>query len=156
MRVVECTSADSKHPTCFASSFADFCSFLVGGTCISIHPWTLQRDSRNFYPHNDSFWPDRWLDSKDRKVFGDANKPFVDHDQFVHNTEAFIPFSTGPRVCPGKSIALIEIRLVTACIIRNFDLNAVDGYNLEEWEKALEDVFILKKHPMLVNLVERG
>jgi cytochrome P450 len=89
-------------------------------------------------------------------MFGDSNKPFVDHDKVVHNTEAFIPFSTGPRICPGKNIAMIEMRIVAACIVRNFDLEEVEGYDIDEWENTLEDMFILKKYPLPVVLVERG
>jgi cytochrome P450 len=156
MKVVEYTSADSKHPLCFVSSFADLCSFLAGGTSISIPAYSLQRDPRYFYPFDASFWPDRWLDPKERKVFGDATKPFVDHDQVVHNTAAFIPFSTGPRICPGKNIAMIEMQIVAACIMRNFDLKAVEGYDIDEWEKHLGDLFIVTKGPLPLVLVERG
>jgi cytochrome P450 len=156
MKVVEYMSADSKHPNYFVSSFADFCSFLASGTSISIPPYSLQRDPRYFYPYNASFWPDRWLDPKGRKVFGDVDEPFVDHDKIVHITEAFIPFSTGPRICVGKNISMIEMRIVAACIVRNFDLEAVEGYDIDEWEKNLEDVFIFKKYPLPVVLVERG
>jgi cytochrome P450 len=156
MKVVECTLADSRYPNCFVSSFTDLCSFLAIGTSISIPPHSLQRDPRYFYPYETSFWPDRWLDPKDRKVFGDATKQFVDDDQVIHNTAAFIPFSTGPRICPGKNIAMIEMRIVAACIVRNFDLEEVEGFDIDGWEKTLEDVFILKKYPLPVVLVERG
>jgi cytochrome P450 len=89
-------------------------------------------------------------------VLGDATKQFVDHDQVVHNTAAFIPFSTGPRICPGKNIAMIEMRIVAACIVRNFDLEEAEGYDIDGWEKKLEDMFVLKKYPLPVVLVERG
>lgn len=55
-----------------------------------------------------SFDPDRWLTAP-----GDLQK---------HNTKAFLPFGTGPRFCPGRNLALLEIKMVLAMICRNFDV----------------------------------
>jgi cytochrome P450/nitrite reductase/ring-hydroxylating ferredoxin subunit len=37
----------------------------------------------------------------------------------------FVPFGSGPRICPGRSLALIEIRVVLATLLRSFDLERV-------------------------------
>jgi cytochrome P450 len=39
-----------------------------------------------------------------------------------HNPRAFIPFGAGPRFCPGRGLALLEIKAVLAMLVRNFDL----------------------------------
>ncbi|MGR9091618.1 MAG: cytochrome P450, partial [Gammaproteobacteria bacterium] len=36
------------------------------------------------------------------------------------------PFGTGPRFCPGRNLALAEIKIVLAMLCRNFDLALTD------------------------------
>jgi cytochrome P450 len=37
----------------------------------------------------------------------------------------FVPFGSGPRICPGRSLALLEIRVVLATLLRSFELQRV-------------------------------
>jgi cytochrome P450/nitrite reductase/ring-hydroxylating ferredoxin subunit len=37
----------------------------------------------------------------------------------------FIPFGSGPRICPGRSLALLELRVVLATLLRSFELERV-------------------------------
>jgi cytochrome P450 len=37
-----------------------------------------------------------------------------------HNRNAFIPFGAGPRFCPGRNLALLEIKMAIAMLCRNF------------------------------------
>ena len=55
------------------------------------------------------FNPARWL-------------PGARQDTCPHNPRAFVPFGGGPRFCPGRNLALLEIRMVLAMVCRNFDL----------------------------------
>ena len=63
-----------------------------------------------------SFKPERWLTG--------AGEGQI-------NQRAFIPFGSGPRLCPGRSLALLEMKLVLVMIMQNFiikpcvDLNSV-------------------------------
>ena len=59
------------------------------------------------------FRPDRWLEA------GGA-EPGAPHD-----TGAFLPFGAGPRFCPGRNLAMLQIRTVLAMLCRNFDLAPV-------------------------------
>lgn len=50
----------------------------------------------------------------------------------VHNTDAFTPFGGGPRYCPGRNLAILEIRMVISMLFKNFDIEMVtphDGIN---------------------------
>jgi cytochrome P450 len=38
-----------------------------------------------------------------------------------------LPFGYGPRMCPGRNLALAELRSATLMLARNFDLEAVPG-----------------------------
>jgi cytochrome P450/nitrite reductase/ring-hydroxylating ferredoxin subunit len=65
-------------------------------------------DARHF-ADPDAFRPGRWIDSNGGN-----------HDASVH-----LPFGSGPRICPGRSLALLEMRVVLAMLYRNFDVERV-------------------------------
>ena len=37
-----------------------------------------------------------------------------------------MPFGAGPRICPGRYLAMLEIKLAIATILRDFDIIALD------------------------------
>lgn len=55
----------------------------------------------------------RWLDKP-------TNKPVEGH-----NIQAYMPFGSGPRFCPGKNLAQLELRMVLSLLIRNFQVELV-------------------------------
>lgn len=56
-----------------------------------------------------AFRPERWLE-----------RPAGAHDP-----GALMPFGSGPRLCPGRSLALLEMRVALAVLARGFDLERV-------------------------------
>ncbi|MXU66353.1 cytochrome P450 [Oceanomicrobium pacificus] len=58
-------------------------------------------------PH--AFDPDRWL----------ADRPAS------AQTDAYMPFSKGPRICPGAGFAMIEGVMMLALVLRRFEIEAV-------------------------------
>lgn len=63
-----------------------------------------------YFTEAKSFKPERWL--KESKC------P-------VHNTDAFTPFGAGPRYCPGRNLAILEIKNVIAMLFKNFEIELV-------------------------------
>jgi cytochrome P450 len=59
-------------------------------------------------PDAAAFRPDRWQ--------APAGAP----DQIL--TAASMPFGAGPRICPGRYLAMLEMKMVLATIARNYDL----------------------------------
>jgi cytochrome P450 len=46
-----------------------------------------------------------------------------------------MPFGAGPRLCPGRYLAMLEMRMVTAMLLRGFDIERVttpDGREAQE------------------------
>jgi cytochrome P450 len=51
----------------------------------------------------------------------------------AHDTRAFLQFGAGPRVCPGRHLATVEMRLVLAMLLRDFEIElACDPADIEE------------------------
>jgi cytochrome P450 len=44
-----------------------------------------------------------------------------------HDPRASLAFGAGPRVCPGRSLALLESAAVGAMVARNFDVALAEG-----------------------------
>jgi len=63
--------------------------------------------------HNETVWPNPEIFDPSR--FEQKQHPF-----------AFIPFGGGPRVCIGQNMALMQILLVLATIIRKYDFQVVN------------------------------
>lgn len=61
------------------------------------------------FPDNASFQPGRWIfEQRPPRERDPARKLF--------------PFGSGPRLCPGRFLALTEIKMVVSMIMRNFEL----------------------------------
>jgi cytochrome P450 len=62
------------------------------------------------------FRPQRWLESKGPPAEGrDATAARA-------MLKASMPFGAGPRLCPGRYLAMLEMKMVLATLIRNFEL----------------------------------
>jgi len=61
-------------------------------------------DERRF-PNADGFEPQRWLSGADKRIA--------------------MPFGAGPRICPGRYLALLEIKLVMAMLLGSFEIDSV-------------------------------
>jgi cytochrome P450/nitrite reductase/ring-hydroxylating ferredoxin subunit len=64
-------------------------------------------DERNFTDAR-AFRPDRWI------------TPPAEHTPGAH-----MPFGSGPRICPGRTLALLEIRVVLAMMMKRFEIERV-------------------------------
>lgn len=60
------------------------------------------------------FMPERWLK--------ETRCP-------VHITEAYTPFGAGPRFCPGRNLALLEIKAITSMLFKNFEIEMITPHD---------------------------
>ena len=56
---------------------------------------------------SDQFQPERWIAAHSGQECG-------------HNPKAFVPFGAGPRSCPGRNLALLEMKSAMAMLCQNF------------------------------------
>jgi cytochrome P450 len=82
--------------------------FRLPAKCTVLIPqWNLHRDGR-FWEEPLAFLPERWREPR--------------HPRF-----AYLPFSTGPRNCIGESFAWLEMVLVLAMLVREFEFRLPAG-----------------------------
>lgn len=81
---------------------------LPKGAQIVLSPWHLHRHER-LWDRPDEFDPGRWATENGRSC----------------QREAFIPFSTGPRVCTGAGFAMVEGPLILSTLLRHFRFEPV-------------------------------
>ncbi len=80
------------------------------GAQIVLSPWHLHRHDR-IWADPDAFCPERWSTEEGRACARDA----------------YMPFSTGPRVCTGAGFAMIEGPLLLAMMLRAYEFRLVEG-----------------------------
>lgn len=79
-----------------------------------------------YFPEPVKFIPERFLPSEtpfpDAKLFTPAGK------------DAWRPFEKGPRNCIGQELAMMESRILLACIVKEVDFTAeFDGKKIDSW-----------------------
>lgn len=80
------------------------------GAQVVLSPWHLHRHER-IWQQPDDFDPDRWGLDVSREAARDG----------------YLPFSRGPRVCPGAGFAMLEGTLMLAHLVRAFRFEALAG-----------------------------
>ncbi|KAF5485433.1 Cytochrome P450 monooxygenase 1 [Colletotrichum aenigma] len=108
--------------------------FVSEDTIVSIHQWAIN--------HNEKYFKD---------PYGFHPERFMGEDEFASdNREAFQPFHIGSRNCLGRNLAYVEMRLILARLIWNFDVQ-IDEACMDWAEK--QQIFILwDKGPLEAHL----
>ncbi|WP_171098847.1 cytochrome P450 [Ruegeria sp. HKCCD7255] len=83
---------------------------LPTGAQVVLSPWHLHRHER-LWDNPDGFDPSRWSTENGKRCQRDA----------------YMPFSAGPRVCPGAGFAMVEGPLILSMILRRFRLETIPG-----------------------------
>ena len=94
-----------------------------------------------YFERPDTFEPERWLDTNSSQGTNTAGERIS------------MPFGAGPRICPGRNLALLEMNMVTSMLFRNFEvieLRTPDGTEVEEWLS-----FTMSPSKLLVTLARR-
>lgn len=99
----------------------------------------LQRDAR-YFASPLSFMPERWTD---------------ENPSAIMDKRAFMPFSTGVYNCVGQKLAMMELRSVTANLVRAFEIGFAEGEDGGSVERESRDCFTTNVGKLDVRLTPR-
>ncbi|KAI6206235.1 hypothetical protein M3Y94_00884600 [Aphelenchoides besseyi] len=91
------------------------------GTHVLLDVVSMQRDPEIWGENASSFVPDRWFES---------DVP----------THAYYPFGGGPRICPGRRLACLEIKLALLRVLQKFKV--YEGVNMESEPKLVGNLIL--------------
>lgn len=76
--------------------------------CVFRHDSVHER----YFPDPQAFRPERWLEAGDAPAAASPKR-------------VSMPFGAGPRVCPGRYLALMEIKMAMAVLLSTFEIESV-------------------------------
>ncbi|KAI4711288.1 hypothetical protein J4E89_003853 [Alternaria sp. Ai002NY15] len=114
-------------------------TYIPGRVNIWMPFYSLQRDPR-YFEEPLSFMPERWT--------GERPGAIIDK-------RAYLPFSIGPYNCIGQKLAMMELRSVTANIVRSFEISFAEGEDGSTIENKTRDCFTIIVGKLDVKLTPR-
>lgn len=106
-------------------------------------------------PKGTTVMPNLYALHHDEKYWGDPEnfrpERFLDGDGKLIKHDCFLPFSAGPRVCLGESLAKLEMTLFFRCLFRRFDFEMIPG----QPKPSLEPIMGLTLRPHPYKLIVR-
>ncbi|OCL09020.1 cytochrome P450 [Glonium stellatum] len=113
--------------------------FIPAGCDVGVPIYSIQH-KEEYFPDPFNYNPDRWLAVKDSIT-----------QQVIDQNTAFNPFSTGPRSCIGKGVALVEMMLTMAVVLYRLDFKLASGDRAAgrpgaEYGRHRSDEFQLRDH----------
>uniref|UniRef100_A0A023GID3 Putative cytochrome p450 cyp4/cyp19/cyp26 subfamily n=1 Tax=Amblyomma triste TaxID=251400 RepID=A0A023GID3_AMBTT len=110
--IKECQRLYPSVPITGRESVEDFKlgdSTIPKGSTIDVFIYALHRDP-DVYPDPERFDPSR----------------FFSENCYTRHPYAFIPFSAGSRNCIGQRFAAMELKIIIATVLRNFNVMSLD------------------------------
>ncbi|HEY8101808.1 MAG TPA: cytochrome P450 [Burkholderiaceae bacterium] len=104
------------------------------GTAAHVPIWHIHHDPR-WFPEPEKFQPERFMPGAPEIPRG-----------------AYMPFGTGPRVCIGQHFAMIEMTLIAAMLLRQFDFEFIAGESLP---KPKIEMLLRPEKPLQINFIRR-
>lgn len=102
--------------------------FIPGDTIVSIPAWTIHRDPR-YWKDAQEFVPERWEGLSTEKA-------------------PWIAFTKGRYACPGRNLALMELRMALSRIALRYNTSFVSEDDAAKFDGDTKDVFTLGISPL--------
>ncbi|KAL1305798.1 hypothetical protein AAFC00_003961 [Neodothiora populina] len=120
---------------------AEISGYHIPGNCdasVSVSQYAAYHSARNFALPN-SFIPERWIEGADSRFASD-------------NKATFQPFSFGPRNCIGKNLAWMEMRMLLAKMVVNFDFEMDE--RSKSWDTDMPVLALWQRPELFVKVKE--
>ncbi|CAI7598546.1 unnamed protein product [Penicillium glandicola] len=109
--------------------------FIPENVSVSVAHYSTYH-SESHFTDADSFIPERWLESRDKRFESDSRT-------------AVQPFSLGPRNCIGRNLAYAEMRLIATKVFWSFDMAMDESSAAWDIQKSYN---IWERKPLKANL----
>ncbi|KAF7314170.1 hypothetical protein MKEN_00889200 [Mycena kentingensis (nom. inval.)] len=117
-RVVPSQTSSNKKVQAVCADGLDLLGYLLPpGTIVGTQAWSMHRNPAVF-PSPDTFLPERWIACDDSEE---------EADRLARMTNSMCPFGIGSRICGGKNLAQMILRILLVAILRNFEVDAAQG-----------------------------
>ena len=93
--------------------------FVPGNTALSSNTIVMHHDPVSWTKPLE-FIPERWIESERNPTWN-------------HDIRGFVPFTIGTFSCVGKSLALLELRMLLATLVKKFDLAIAFNFDHEKF-----------------------
>jgi cytochrome P450 len=115
--------------------------YIPANTQVYINNTALHTNPKHWGPDSLEFKPSRWI--AEGSTIGNENL-------IIPAKGTFLPWSGGPRVCPGQKMSQVEFVSVLATIFRSCSIAPAlaDGESHEQGKERLQNV-IAKSRPAL-------
>ncbi|CZR65232.1 related to pisatin demethylase cytochrome P450 [Phialocephala subalpina] len=114
-------------------------TFIPGNVQVMIPHLAIMTDER-YFPKGDEFIPERWSGKWDEGVL---------------DRRAFIPFGYGAHSCVGKQLALNEMRMALASILKEWSIELGEKYDEKQWKDGFKDYHVVKIGDLWVKFAPR-
>ncbi|EIM80682.1 cytochrome P450 [Stereum hirsutum FP-91666 SS1] len=113
--------------------------YIPPRTTLACPIFGMHHDAR-FFSNPEEFLPARWLDSP---------------SSGVHNADAYMPFSYGVGVCIGKPVALHNMKLLAASLVKKFQLRLSADFDVRKFDASYKEHNLWLHDPLVVELCPR-
>lgn len=121
--------------------------FVRKGTVIHIPLGSVNISERLWGPDARIFDPGRWLDAEDHKK---ARR------QKVPGYRNLLTFAAGPRLCPGRDLAVLKAKAILTVLVRHFAFEFPNGPSTEvSWQFGRPKVVVVGEDEPNVTLLVR-
>ncbi|TGO50103.1 hypothetical protein BOTNAR_0406g00050 [Botryotinia narcissicola] len=112
---------------------------IPGNVQFEMSHLVLMTDER-YFPQGKSFIPERWT---------------REGPELVRDRRAYIPFGYGVHSCVGKTLALHELRLVIARIVRTFDIQFGHSHDDVFFDREWNDYMVVENGNLWLRFLPR-
>ncbi|OOF92465.1 hypothetical protein ASPCADRAFT_153077 [Aspergillus carbonarius ITEM 5010] len=113
--------------------------YIPGDVNVFVPLQLIQNDKR-YYRDAEKFIPERWGEKKDE--MGTDGAPFI-------------PFLSGPYICPGRSLAMLSLRTSVSTIAQQYNFSFAPGETGETFETGALDTFTTSLPPLQLEFSRR-
>ncbi|VAH71564.1 unnamed protein product [Triticum turgidum subsp. durum] len=111
---------------------------VCAGDTILVSLYSMGRMEQVWGQDCREYKPERWLSGNGSEL------------RYVPSHK-FLAFNSGPRMCLGKDIAIMQMKTVVAAIVWNFDLEVLEGHSVQPKFSCI----LQMKHGLMVKVKKR-